>query len=196
MGNKEISAFLTALAVERRVAASTQNQALAAILFLYKEVLGAELGWCEDIVRAKRPARLPVVLTRAEVDALFAELYGVSWLIAMFLYGSGLRFMEALRLRVKDVDRIRHEVLVRDGKGGRDRITMLPSSIDQPLAAHLARARRMHEQDLAAGNGRVVRRRRWVSNVPMPTGSGDGSGSFHPRPSRPIPVRVKSTAIT
>jgi integron integrase len=119
-------------------------------------VLGTDPGWFDDVVRAKRPARLPVVLTRAEVEGLLAELRGVPWLVAMLLYGSGLRLMEALRLRVKDVDYGRHEVLVREGKGNKDRITMLPSAVERPLAQHLVRVRRLHERDVEAGNGRVV----------------------------------------
>jgi site-specific recombinase XerD len=117
MGKAEITQFLTALAVERHVSASTQNQALAAVLFLYQHVLGCDPGWLDDIVRAKRPQRLPVVLTRAEVGALLAALKGVRWMMTMLLYGSGLRLEECLRLRVKDVEFTRNEIVVRDGKG-------------------------------------------------------------------------------
>ena len=155
MGKAEIAQFLTFLAVDRKVAASTQNQALAAILFLYKEVLGTDPGWLDDVVRAKRPRRLPVVLTRPEVEALLAVLDGVSWIMAMVLYGSGLRVLECLRLRVKDIDFTRNEILVRDGKGEKDRVTMLAAAVKEPLRKHLDRVRCLYERDLQAGFGRV-----------------------------------------
>jgi integron integrase len=155
MGPPEITAFLTALAVQRHVSASTHNQALAALLFLYREVLGCDPGWLEGIVRAKRPQRLPVVLSRQEVSALLAALDGMDWIMAMLLYGAGLRLRECLRLRVKDVDFDRNEILVREGKGNKDRVTMLPASVREPLAAHLERVRTVHERDLKAGFGRV-----------------------------------------
>ena len=129
MGKPEIEEFLTGLAVKRNVAASTQNQALAALLFLYKEVLECDPGWLDDVVRAKRPQRLPVVLTRQEVERLLAALDGVAWIMAMLLYGSGLRLMECLRLRVKDIDFTRNEILVREGKGDKDRVTMLAAAV-------------------------------------------------------------------
>ena len=141
--------------MKRKVSASTQNQALAAILFLYKHVLGCELEWLDNVVRAKLPERLPVVLTRQEVDALLGALDGVPWLMAMLLYGSGLRLMECLRLRVKDIDFTRHEVLVREGKGNKDRVTMLSAAVVPGLRAHLQAVRRLHESDLAAGLGRA-----------------------------------------
>jgi integron integrase len=155
MGPEEITQFLTALAVERQVSASTQNQALAALLFLYREVLGRDPGWLDGIVRAKRPQRLPVVLTRQEVSALLGALSGVNWMMATLLYGAGLRLRECLRLRVKDIDFSRSEIVAREGKGNKDRVTMLPASLQEPLAAHLERVRRLHERDLAAGFGRV-----------------------------------------
>ena len=155
MGKPEIEQFLTALAVKRRVAASTQNQALAGILFLYKDVLGKDPGWLDDVVRAKRPQRLPVVLTRPEVEALLSALDGVSWIMAMLLYGSGLRLMECLRLRVKDIEFTRHEILVREGKGNKDRVTMLPGAVEDPLRVHLDRVRVVHERDLKSGFGHV-----------------------------------------
>lgn len=133
MGEKEIEAFLTHLAVKRNVSASTQNQALCALLFLYKEVLGRELTWLDSMQRAKRPARLPVVLTALEVQKLLNNLQGRSWLMASLLYGAGLRLMECARLRVKDVDFSRHEIIVREGKGNKDRITMLPAALAAPL---------------------------------------------------------------
>jgi len=155
MGKAEIEQFLTALAVKRHVAASTQNQALAALLFLYKDVLECDPGWLDDVVRAKRPHRLPTVLTQPETEALLRGLHGVSWIMAMLLYGSGLRLRECLRLRVKDVEFDRNEIVVREGKGKKDRVTMLPTAVKEPLAAHLARVRRLHERDLEAGLGRV-----------------------------------------
>ena len=125
------------------------------ILFLYKDVLGKDPGWLDDVVRAKRPQRLPVVLTRPEVEALLSALDGVSWIMAMLLYGSGLRLMECLRLRVKDVEFTRHEILVREGKGNKDRVTMLPGAVEDPLRVHLDRVRVVHERDLKSGFGRV-----------------------------------------
>ncbi len=155
MGKAEIGQFLTALAVKRQVSASTQNQALAALLFLYKDVFGRDPGWLDDVVRAKRPQRLPVVLTRTEVGALLAALKGVAWIMAALLYGSGLRLSECLRLRVKDIDFERNEIVVRQGKGAKDRVTMLPATLKGPLAAHVERVRCLHERDLRAGFGRV-----------------------------------------
>ena len=155
MGAPEVEAFLSHLAVDGNVAASTQNQALAAILFLYREVLGVELPWLANITRAKKPPRLPVVLTEGEVRRLLAQMEGTPWLIASLMYGSGLRLMEAVRLRVKDVDIERRVVTVRDGKGGKDRRTMLPSSLTGPLQAQLERVRAFHEQDLRTGVGPV-----------------------------------------
>ncbi|MGH8436913.1 MAG: integron integrase [Pseudomonas sp.] len=155
MGAAEIEAFLTHLAVHRNVAGSTQNQALAALLFLYKEVLKIELPWLEGIVRAKKPKHLPVVLTREEVARVLAELSGVHWMVANLLYGSGLRLLEALRLRVKDVEFARGEILVRDGKGQKDRVTMLPRRVLAPLRQHLEEVMVLHQQDLAEGYGRV-----------------------------------------
>jgi len=155
LGESEVSAFLSHLATERNVAAATQNQALAALLFLYKQVLGRDLGWFDDLVRAKRPVRLPVVLTHGEVAALLAQLRGAHWLMASLLYGAGLRLMECLRLRVKDVDIAYRQILVRDGKGGKDRVTMLPESAVQPLHAQLGEAKRLHLIDLRDGFGEV-----------------------------------------
>jgi integron integrase len=151
LGREEVEAFLTHLAVACRVSASTQNQAKSALLFLYKEVLGIELPWLDGIESAKRPARLPVVLTTAEVEAVLARVSGTTGLILRLLYGTGMRIMECLRLRVKDVDFTRREVLVRDGKGAKDRVTVLPVRLALPLREHLARVRALHEADLAAG---------------------------------------------
>jgi integron integrase len=155
LGGREVEAFLSALAVRGKVAASTQNQALSALLFLYREVLRQKLPWMEDVVRAKRPARLPSVLTVEETRRLLAAMDGRAWLIASLLYGSGLRLMEALRLRVKDVDAGRGEVVVRDGKGGRDRRTVLPVSLVDPLQREIERSLALHAADLRAGYGRV-----------------------------------------
>ena len=155
MGKPEIEAFLTYLAVSGNVAASTQNQALAAILFLYKEVLQVELPWLDDVTRAKRPPKLPVVLSESEAKALLAQLEGVHYLVAALLYGSGLRLMEAIRLRVQDVDFERLEITVRSGKGNKDRRTMLPRSLVEPLRSQLSRVRVFHEQDLKNGIGPV-----------------------------------------
>jgi integron integrase len=155
MGEKEIESFLTHLAVKRNVAASTQNQALCALLFLYKEVLGRELAWLESMQRAKRPSRLPVVLTVQEVHNLLNRLEGRSWLMASLLYGAGLRLMECVRLRVKDVEFSRHEIIVREGKGGKDRVTMLPASLVAPLQTYLNKVKALHNCDLAEGFGDV-----------------------------------------
>ncbi len=155
LGESEMTAFLTHLAVSAGVSASTQNQALSALLFLYRDVLARELEWLEGIVRAKRPARLPVVLSREEVTCLLRHLSGVSRLMASLLYGSGLRLMECCCLRVKDVDFDRREITVRDGKGQKDRVTMLPAGLSAPLAAQIERVRRQHEEDLGSGAGSV-----------------------------------------
>jgi len=139
MGPAELEAFLTHLAVDAKVAASTQNQALQALLFLYRQVLGIELPWLENVTRASRPKRLPVVLSAAEVRSVLSHIDGTSWLIASLLYGSGLRLMEAHRLRVKDLVIERGEVIVRDAKGGKDRVTVLPASLVAPLREYLAK---------------------------------------------------------
>jgi len=155
MGRAEVEAFLTHLAVEGNVAASTQNQALSALLFLYHEVLKVEFDAPLDSVRAKKPARLPVVLTRAEAHQVIDGMSGTYQLMAKLLYGSGLRLMECLRLRVKDIDFERREITVRDAKGGHERVTMLPASLVTPLQEHLKRVKLLHEQDLATGYGQV-----------------------------------------
>ena len=155
MGAEQVEAFLTYLAVERNVSASTQNQAKSALLYLYKEVLGVELPWLDNVTQAKVPQRLPVVLTQAEVQAVLSRMDGTMWLIASLLYGSGLRIMEALRLRVKDVDFAQREILVREGKGFKDRVTMLPLSLVEPLKSHLVKVQALHQDDLNAGDGEV-----------------------------------------
>lgn len=155
MGAAEVEAFISDLAVRRTVSASTQNQALAALLFLYKQVLKLDLPWLGEVVRAKKPQRLPVVLTIAEVQRVLMQLQGELWLATSLLYGSGMRLMEVLRLRVKDVDFARNEIVVRDGKGMKDRITLLPQRLVTPLKQHLQVVRAVHQQELAAGRGDV-----------------------------------------
>ena len=155
MGGAEVEMFLTHLAVRGKVAASTQNQALAALLFLYRQVLQVELPWMENVVRAKRPLHLPTVLTPGEVRALLELMPGRARVLAALLYVTGMRLMEGLRLRIKDVDFERHEILVRDGKGGKDRRTMLPASLVPALREARAHSLRLHAADLADGHGRV-----------------------------------------
>ena len=155
LGERDVARFLTSLAVDGGVSASTQNQALSALLFLYDAVLGRPLGFCDGLVRAKGSKRLPVVLTRDEVRAVLGATRGTPALVAALLYGSGLRLLEALQLRVKDVDFGRREIVVRGGKGDRDRVTMLPEVIVAPLGRHLEAVRASHQRDLARGAGRV-----------------------------------------
>ena len=151
MGAVDVEAFLSHLATVRDVAASTQNQAMHAILFLYKQVLGLELGWLDSITRAKPSKRLPVVLTQSEAQRLLATTRGTAGLVVRLLYGSGMRLMEGLRLRIKDIDFERNQITIRSGKGDKDRVTMLPSSIVADLRAHIAQRRIWHDKDLATG---------------------------------------------
>ena len=160
MGAAEVEAFLTGLAVQGKVAASTQNQALSGLLFLYREVLGIKLEWMENVVRAKRPLRVPTVLSREEVSRLLAVMEGRPRLLAALLYGSGLRLMECLRLRVKDVDFARNEIVVRDGKGGKDRRTVLPAALVEELKREVGRVRVLHATDLGDGHGEA-----WLPNA-------------------------------
>ena len=155
MAEEEVTAFLSHLAVHRKVSASTQNQALSALLFLYRHVLGRELGDL-DALRARRARKLPVVLAQGEVTRVLSAMTGTSRLVATLLYGAGLRLTECLQLRVKDVDFSYHQLIVRDGKGGKDRVTMLPSRIEDPLQRHLETVQRLHAEDLRAGHGRVA----------------------------------------
>jgi len=155
LGATEVEQFLTHLAVHGKVAASTQNQAKSALLFLYKEILELELPWLDNVERAKIPKRLPVVLTQAEIQQILSHLDGTHHLIVSLLYGTGMRILEVLRLRVKDVDFSRKEILIRDGKGYKDRITMLPLSLIAPLQAHIKRVKTLHEKDLNDGYGAV-----------------------------------------
>lgn len=156
MGEAEVGAFLTVLATRDRVSAFTRNQALAALLFLYEVVLGRPLAWMGDVVHAKRPERLPVVLTREEVRALLDRVHGPTRLVCGLLYGGGLRLLEALQLRVKDADFERRQITVRRGKGAKDRVTVLPGTLVEPLREHLARAHAQHRADLSAGAGMVA----------------------------------------
>lgn len=155
MGAREVEAYLSYLSNEGNISASTHQQALSALLFLYKEVLGIDLPWLENLPRPKKPKRLPVVLTVAEVKKVLAQLEGTHALMARLLYGSGMRLMECIRLRVKDVDFERREILVREGKGNKDRVTMLPDALCADLQAHLERVRGLWEQDRAAGRAGV-----------------------------------------
>jgi integron integrase len=156
LGAPEVEGFLTHLAVDARVSASTQNQALAAILFLYRDMLEINLPWLGSVVRAKPSQHMPVVLTRSEVQKILLNLTGTPWLVASLLYGSGMRLQECIQLRVKDVELSRLEILVRDGKGSKDRVTMVPSALVQPLVAHLARVRIQFDLDRAAGRPGVT----------------------------------------
>jgi len=155
MGAPEVEAFLTHLAVTRKVSASTQNQALAALLFLYQTVLEFELPWLKDVVRAKPSRHLPVVLTHKEVRAVLARLEDEYWLIGSILYGGGLRLQEALQLRVKDLDFDLRQIVVRDGKGSKDRVTILPEAVVEPLQRHLEVVRAQHSQAMTRGHGGV-----------------------------------------
>ena len=155
LGEREVTAWVSSLA-ERSVSASTQNQALSAVLFLYQAVLGQRLPWMDGIVRAQRPVRLPVVLSREEVALLLSRLRGPVWLMASLMYGAGLRLQECVELRVKDINADRGELMVRDGKGGKDRVTMLPASLREPLTAHLARVKVQHDDEVASGRGGVA----------------------------------------
>jgi integron integrase len=155
MAEPEINAYLTHLAVKEKVSASTQNQALSALLFLYRYVLNRQVGDLGEVIRARKPRHLPAVMTREEVKAVLGCLKSDKWLMASLMYGAGLRLMECLRLRIQDIDFARNEILVRDGKGAKDRITMLPQSLAVPLREHLQKVKTVHEKDLAEGWGRV-----------------------------------------
>ena len=155
LGAADVERFLTHLAVDRKVAASTQAQALSSVLFLYKQVLNVDLPWLDNVVRASRPRRLPVVLTQAEARAVIAQLQGTAWLIVSLLYGSGLRVLEALRLRVKDLEFSVQQIIVRSGKGSKDRVSVMPSSLIDPLRIHLQRVREQHEVAMKGGYGGV-----------------------------------------
>ncbi len=189
MGAPEVRAFLGHLASEAKVAASTHQQALSALLFLYKEVLGVNLPWLTELDRPKKPKRLPVVLGHAEVERLLTALDGTHALMAQLLYGTGMRLMECVRLRVKDVDFERGEILVRDGKGGKDRVTMLPASLVPPLRAHLARVRQLWERDREAGRPGVQMPEALVRKYPAAPGEW---GWFWVFPARGLSVDPRS----
>ena len=155
MGGPEVEAFLTHLAVDRKVSPSTQNQALSAILYLYKQVLKIELPWLDNVVRAKTKKFIPVVFTRDEVKRLLAQFDGTYWLLFSLIYGAGLRISECARLRVKDIDFHYKQLLIRDSKGDKDRVTVLPIPLIEPLRTHLARVKELHDQDLTNGFGEV-----------------------------------------
>jgi integron integrase len=155
MGGKEITAYLTYLAVQRDVSPATQNQALSALLFLYKRVLEIELPWLDDVIRAKRTKRIPVVFTRQEIKALLSQFDGTRWLIFSLMYGCGFRILECLRLRIKDIDFHYKQIIVRDAKGGKDSVTLLPESLIEPLRNHMARVKELHHHDLESGFGCV-----------------------------------------
>src|SRR2546430_458433 len=181
MGAVEVTQFLSSLAQQDHVAASTQNQALSALLFLYRQVLQVEMPWLDNVVRAKRSERLPVVLTREEVRAVIRELQGPPRLMAILLYGAGLRLLECARLRVKDVDFATNQIIVRAGKGDRDRVTMLPAVVRTDLVRHVEIVQRQHEADLRHGAGWVELPWRWPESTRTPAASGRGSGCFRPR---------------
>ncbi len=178
MGRLHVERFLTHLAVDAHVASSTQNQALAALLFLYRDVLEKDFGWLQDVTRAKRPKRLPAVLSVEEVQRVLSQLSGTNRLLANLLYGGGLRLKEALRLRVKDLDLERCEVTVRDGKGQKDRVTIMPRCIIPELKAHLASVRKLHERHLQAGTGGVYLPFALNENIRTPPPNGHGNMCF------------------
>ncbi len=196
MGVQEVQQFLSHLAVEGRVAASTQSQALSAILFLYQQVLKQDIGWSDEVVRAKQPHRVPVVLTQDEVAAVLRHLPGTAWIMATLLYGAGLRLMECIRLRVKDVDSSYNQIVVRDGKGHKDRVTMLPQHIKAPLQRHLHNVKNSMSRICRRVLDTSTCRMRWSANTPMPIASGCGSMSSLPRSRRRIPGRASSGGIT
>jgi len=196
MGETEIKRFLTHLATARHVSASTQNQALSALLFLYHKVLGKEIAWVEQYERPQRPSRLPVVLTPAEVRALLSKMAGTTWLMAALLYGSGLRRIECCRLRIKDIDFDRREILVRDSKGQKDRPTVVPARLLGPLAEHLALVRRQFERDTAREPATWSSPMRCLGSTPPLAATGPGNGYSRPRGSTPTVLPASAVAIT
>ena len=202
LGAEHVSQFLSHLAETKHVAASTQNQAASALLFLYREVLANPLPWLDQVQKAKQPAKLPVVFTKEEARSVLARLDGTKWLMASLLYGSGLRLMECLRLRVMDLDMAVNQITVRDGKGGKDRITMLPSVLKEPLKQHLSRVEALHRQDLREGFGRVYlpnalerkyrnANREWIWQYVFPS----GKRSVDPRSGRVQRHHVKESVL-
>lgn len=196
LGASDISAFLTWLATTRRVSASTQNQALAALLFLYEHVLCMSIGPVEHVVRAKQPDRLPVVLSRDEVGLVLSRLDGTLWIIGMLLYGAGLRLEECLKLRVKDLDFDRQQIAVRRGKGQKDRTTMLPGAVVEPLRRHLVDVRRVHEADLQEGSGESCCLTRSTESIRTQLWNGDGSLCFRPGGSAAIRAGARPPGFT
>ena len=196
MSEKEIAQFLSNLASELHVSAATQNQALNAILFLYRDVLRKEIGYVDGVIRAKRPKRLPVVLTRQEVKSILGVLDHSDWLMVMLLYGAGLRLMECLQLRVKDIDFTTNQIVVRAGKGDKDRHTMLPAVVKEPLAKHLEIIKEQHRRDLERGLGRIALPNALERNTPTPEKSGDGNGYFPQRATTQIGKPENSADIT
>ena len=192
-----VEGFLTRLATVSNVSASTQSQALSAILFLYREVLAIELPWMDNVVRAKTPQRVPVVFSVSEVARLLQQLSGREWLMASLLYGTGMRLMECVRLRVKDVDFDRNEITVRQGKGGKDRRTMLPR---QPArcrcSGSCAEVRVLHARDLDAGFGEVWLPTRWRASTPTRRASWAGNTCFRRRGAARIRATAASAATT
>jgi integrase len=178
MGKEEVERFLSHLTVEKDVAASTQNQALSALLFLYRDVLGIKLDWLDGVVRAKRPKLLPVVLSRDEVNAVLRHLSGTNLITAMLMYGAGLRLLECLTLRVKDIDFGYRQITVREGKGNKDRVTVLPVSVEPRLKLHLEDVRIRFEKDLKEGYGYVRLPNELGRKFPNATTHGDGNGCF------------------
>lgn len=197
MGSAEVEAFLSLLAVKGKVAASTQNQALSALLFLYRVVLGIELPWMEGVVRAKRPKRVPTVLSQGEVRCLLAHMEGRPQLLASLLYGTGMRLMECLRLRVKDVDFARSEITIRGGKGAKDRRTVLPKSLVEPLQREIERARTLHTPPTwSQGLDRQRCPMRWRANIRRQHATLVGNTCSRPYSARSIQMMASSGAIT
>ena len=196
MGAAEVTAFLSHLARDREVSASTQNQALSSLLFLYGAVLELKLPWMNEIQRAKRPVRVPVVLAVQEVRALLGRLHGTKWLMASLLYGAGLRLRECLKLRIKDVDFDYQQITVRDGKGGKDRVTMLPAGLREPLRTHLVRVKALHEQDWRKASAGWKCRSRSIANIPMQRWSGAGSMCFRRATARRTRAAARSGDTT
>ena len=196
MGAVEVTQFLSSLAVPGHVAASTQNQALSALLFLYRQVLQVEMPWLDNVVRAKRSERLPVVLTREEVGAVIRELQGPPRLMAILLYGAGLRLLECARLRVKDVDFATNQIIVRAGKGDRDRVTMLPAAVKTDLVRHIEIVQRRHEADLRHGAGWVELPWALARKYPNAGREWACSGCFRPRASTSTRKRASAAGTT
>jgi integrase len=196
MGEEEIAAFLSHLAIERHVAASTQNQAFSALLFLYQQVLDRKLDYLAGVERVKRPPKVPVVLTKKEAQAVIARLQGEYRLMAELLYGSGLRLLECLRLRIKDIDFGYEQIMVRDRKGLRERRTLLPGRLKQPLRDNLLRVREIHRSDLAHGAGDVYLPLHSGENIRAPAATGAGNGFSQLRSFRSTRALAKRAAIT